>query len=124
MNELANKFGTDGLQIIAVPCNQFGAQEPGSPAMVKDFARRQQGFTGILTEKVNVNNPSEHALFTHLKAAHGGQPVEWNFEKWLMDPAGTVVGRWESDFPVSDLVEDVQELLFGNEQRDANEEEL
>ena len=118
MNALQAKFGKDGLTIIAVPCNQFGAQEPAPAAEVKAFVREQQHFAGVLTEKTHVNPPGEHALFTHLKAAHGGHAVEWNFEKWLMDADGRVVGRWESDIPVSDLEEDVQELLGGGETRD------
>lgn len=115
MKTLLGKYGADGLQVIAVPCNQFGAQEPSPAAEIKEFARGQQGFRGVLTEKVNVNAPGEHALFTHLKAAHGGQAVEWNFEKWLLDGSGAVVQRYEGGTDVMELEAEIQALLGGGD---------
>ena len=112
MRELLDTYGQHGLQVLAVPCNQFGRQEPGTAAEIKRFAREEMGFSGLLSEKVEVNGSGEHPLFTVLKVKHPG-PVEWNFEKWLVDVSGEVFMRYEDSIPVADesIQADIRHVL-------------
>mmetsp|Transcript_23799 Transcript_23799/g.61091 ORF Transcript_23799/g.61091 Transcript_23799/m.61091 type:complete len:105 (-) Transcript_23799:170-484(-) len=79
---------------MAFPCNQFGHQEPGSDAEIKKFAYGH-GFTGFLMDKVDVNGPSTHPVYSWLKEQSGDtSDISWNFAKFLVRPDGTVAGRY------------------------------
>nr|AFI55001.1 GPX1a [Chlorella sp. NJ-18] len=71
MSELYNKYSKDGLEVLAFPCNQFGAQEPGSNSEIKSFAERK-GFKGPMFAKTDVNGPNALPLFDFLKGQQGG----------------------------------------------------
>ena len=102
---LHEKFAPD-LEVLAFPCNQFGAQEPGSSEDVAEFARREHGANFRVMEKVTVNGGSGEGadeLWDRLKDAAGSHPltgpfvggdVAWNFEKILVDRKGRVRGRF------------------------------
>eukprot|EP00873_Tetraselmis_striata_P003126 jgi/Tetstr1/423390/TSEL_014076.t1 len=82
------------VQVMAFPCNQFGHQEPGSDAEIKKFAYGH-GFTGFLMDKVDVNGPSTHPVYSWLKEQSGDtSDISWNFAKFLVRPDGTVAGRY------------------------------
>lgn len=86
-----------GLVVLGFPCDQFGGQEPGTEAEIREFCSRTYDVTFPLFAKVEVNGPGAHPLFRHLKAASPGllgtRSVKWNFTKWLVDRDGRVVSR-------------------------------
>ena len=89
---------TPGLTVIGVPCNQFGDQEPGSAEEIATFCSATYGVTFPMLAKTDVNGPDRDPLFAQLTAvpdADGAAgDVQWNFEKWLLSPAGEPVARF------------------------------
>jgi glutathione peroxidase len=88
----------EGLVILGVPCNQFGSQEPGQPEEIVSFCRVNYGVDFPLLEKQNVNGSKRSDLYHFLVSseAGGGKNVRWNFEKFVIDRSGKVVGRFGS----------------------------
>lgn len=87
-----------GLVILGVPSNQFGGQEPGSPEQIATFCKMNYGVTFPILEKQDVNGQGRSDLYDFLvdSAVGGGGNVSWNFEKFLVDRNGDVVGRFKS----------------------------
>ncbi len=83
-----------GFHVLAFPCNQFGAQEPGTDAEVWEFATTTYGVTFPMFSKTEVNGADACELFAWLKEQTGGADIGWNFEKFLVDRSGTVVARF------------------------------
>lgn len=98
LEELYGKYRGQGLEILGVPCNQFGGQEPGADAEIAEFCERNFGVTFPLTSKANVLGKEQHPLFAELTRDDDGQPVKvkWNFEKFVINRAGELVGRFPS----------------------------
>jgi glutathione peroxidase len=98
LQKLAEAYRDRGLVVLGVPCNQFGGQEPGTAEEIAEFCDVNYGVTFPMTEKVDVNGPDRHPLYDVLTAttdADGNAgDVTWNFEKFLVDPAGGVVARF------------------------------
>lgn len=98
LEALAGTYGERGLTVLGVPCNQFMGQEPGSPEQIAQFCSATYGVTFPLTAKVDVNGEHRHALFASLSEFPDAEgyagDVRWNFEKWLVSPAGQVVARF------------------------------
>jgi glutathione peroxidase len=88
----------DGLVIIGVPSNQFGGQEPGSPEQIATFCSMEYGVTFPLLEKQDVNGSDRSPLYAWLVGSEvgGDADVAWNFEKFLVNAEGEVVGRYKS----------------------------
>lgn len=85
MTALYEKYNGQGLEIVAFPCNQFGAQEPGSNAEIKAFATDKFGFNGLMMDKIDVNGPNTHPVWVYLKEKFPGD-VRWNFAaKFIVD---------------------------------------
>ncbi|MDR6792695.1 glutathione peroxidase [Pseudarthrobacter oxydans] len=94
---LYEKFRDRGFEILGVPCNQFAGQEPGSDSEIAEFCQRNFGVTFPLTVKADVRGRSQHPLYAELtKFKTGLLPglVKWNFEKFLVNREGEVVGRF------------------------------
>jgi glutathione peroxidase len=85
----------DKLQIIGVPCNQFGGQEPGNAEDISSFCELNYGVTFLITEKIDVKGKDQHPLYYWLttKEINGikNSKVKWNFQKYLIDPSGNFV---------------------------------
>lgn len=85
----------DRLEIVCVPCNQFGNQEPGSAAEIQSFCEMNYGVTFTLTEKAQVKGSQMHPLYQWLteKSADGvkSSSVKWNFQKYLVSPEGLLI---------------------------------
>jgi glutathione peroxidase len=86
-----------GLVVLGVPCNQFGAQEPGSAEEIRAFCSSRYDVTFPLAAKIEVNGAGQHPLYAWLTkpgAAFPG-PIRWNFEKFLIGRDGRVLARFE-----------------------------
>lgn len=98
LERLQKRYGGSGFTVLGVPCNQFAGQEPGTPEEIQQFCSATYGTTFPLTEKLDVNGQARHPLYQELTAVADadGQAgeVQWNFEKFLISPAGEVVGRF------------------------------
>jgi glutathione peroxidase len=94
LEELQKTYGDRGLQVVGFPCNQFMGQEPGSMEEILDYCAVNWGITFPIMDKVRVNGSHAAPLYKALKKAenveHARGPVMWNFEKFLLTPAGTV----------------------------------
>ncbi|MCB9663925.1 MAG: glutathione peroxidase [Alphaproteobacteria bacterium] len=87
-----------GLVIVAQPSNQFGAQEPGDAEEIASFCKLNYGVTFPLLEKGDVNGPKRTPLYAWLvdSKVGGHKNIRWNFEKFVVSPAGEVVARFGS----------------------------
>lgn len=109
LERLQERFADRGFSVLGVPCNQFAGQEPGSAEEIASFCSTTYGVTFPMTEKVEVNGPGRHPLYTELTsvpdAAGEAGDITWNFEKFLVAPDGAVVGRFRPQVePESDEV--------------------
>ena len=98
LQSLYEEYKDKGLVIVGVPCNQFGGQEPGSAKEIQTFCKANYGVTFPLLEKQDVNGKNRSKLYRSLVSSDkgGGKNVRWNFEKFLVDKDGNVVGRYGS----------------------------
>jgi glutathione peroxidase len=100
LEQVHEKYADRGFTVIGVPCNQFGAQEPGSSDQIAEFCSNTYGVTFPMTEKVDVNGPDRHPLYdaltSHADDEGEAGDVEWNFEKFLVSAEGAVVARFRS----------------------------
>ena len=94
LEKLHREYADQGLVVLGLPCNQFGAQEPGSEAQIKQFCAVNYGVDFPLTSKIEVNGPGTHPLYAWLKSATGGADIQWNFEKFLVGKDGRTVKRY------------------------------
>ncbi len=98
LEELQTKFGGDAFTVLGVPCNQFGAQEPGTPEEIQTFCSTTYGVTFPMTEKIEVNGDARHALYQQLVTTADAEgrdgDIQWNFEKFLVGKDGNVVARF------------------------------
>lgn len=87
-----------GLEVLGIPCNQFGAQEPGTEAEIKEFCSSKYDVTFPLFSKVDVNGHERDPLYAWLTsqstAPDGPGDIKWNFAKFVVDREGNVVGRF------------------------------
>lgn len=96
MTELYEKYSEKGLRILGFPCNQFGGQEPGTEAEIKEFAAGYNA-TWDFASKIDVNGDGAHPLWKYLKSKKSGSVgafIKWNFTKFLVDKQGQVVERY------------------------------
>ena len=98
LQALYEQYKDKGLVIVGVPCNQFGGQEPGTATEIQTFCKVNYGVTFPLLEKQDVNGKNRSQLYKTLISSEkgGGKNVRWNFEKFLVDKDGNVVGRYGS----------------------------
>ena len=104
-----------GLAVLAFPCNQFGAQEPGSAQEIASFCEKNYGVTFPVFAKIDVNGEHAAPLFRHLKKEApgllGSEGIKWNFTKFLVDRAGKVVERYAPTTSPKDIAKDIEKLL-------------
>ena len=98
LEALQQEYADRGFTVLGVPCNQFAGQEPGSAEDIAQFCSATYGVTFPMTEKVEVNGEGAAPLYQQLTevpdATGEAGPVQWNFEKFLLDGAGQVVARF------------------------------
>jgi glutathione peroxidase len=94
LEKLQQTYGDQGLTVVGLPCNQFGAQEPGTPQEIETFCSTTYGVSFPVTEKIEVNGPGRHAIYQELTRVADGDghdgDIRWNFEKFLVDASGSV----------------------------------
>ena len=115
LEALHRKYQARGLAVLGFPCNQFGAQEPGSEDEIASFCELNFGVTFPLFAKVDVNGDDAAPLYRHLKHAKpgllGSEAIKWNFTKFLVDREGNVVERFAPNTEPDALAGDIEKLL-------------
>jgi glutathione peroxidase len=115
LERLQKTYGDKGFSVLGFPCNQFGAQEPGTAAEIQSFCSLTYGVTFPLSAKIDVNGAHRHALYAWLTAKENGFPgdIGWNFEKFLIDRDGRVVCRYPSGTKPTDptFLQDLADVL-------------
>jgi glutathione peroxidase len=116
--DLQNLYTTNqakGLEILGFPCNQFGAQEPGSAEEIQNFCSANYGVTFPMFEKIDVNGDSAHPLYIYLKdqapGILGTTGIKWNFTKFVVSKDGQSITRLASADGASKMAEVIQKLL-------------
>ncbi len=104
-----------GLEILGFPCNQFGAQEPGSAEEIQQFCSANYGVTFPMFEKIDVNGDGTHPLYTYLKdqapGILGTTGIKWNFTKFVVSKDGQSITRLASADGASKMAEAIVKLL-------------
>ncbi|WVZ07750.1 hypothetical protein V8G54_021096 [Vigna mungo] len=109
-----NSNGYAGLEILAFPCNQFGAQEPGTNEEIVEFACTRFKAEFSIFDKVDVNGNNAAPLYKFLKSSKGevlGDNIKWNFSKFLVDKDGNVVDRYAPTTSLLSIEKDIKKLL-------------
>ena len=97
LEQLNQDYGDKGLKVLGFPCNDFGAQEPGTNEEIREFGKTNYGVSFDLFDKVHAKGPEQHPLYETLTSSVEPQgDVAWNFEKFLIDKQGNVVARYKS----------------------------
>jgi glutathione peroxidase len=115
LQELFVELQDKNFAVVGFPCNQFGAQEPGTAAEIQQFCSLNYGVTFPLSAKIDVNGPHRHPLYAWLTAAENGFPgdIGWNFEKFLIDRSGRVNCRYPAGTKPTDstFLQDLADVL-------------
>jgi glutathione peroxidase len=114
LEKLHREFVDDGLVVLGFPCDQFGHQEPGAEAEIKEFCSLTYDVTFPMFAKIEVNGDGAHPLYQWLKEEQrgllGGR-IKWNFTKFLVDRSGQPVHRYAPNTTPEDLHDDVEKLI-------------
>jgi len=115
LERLHRELGPKGVEVLGFPCNQFGAQEPGTEEEIKSFCSRTYDVSFPMFAKVDVNGEHAHPLYEHLKSEKPGllgtEAIKWNFTKFLVGRDGKVLKRYApTDTPESSRA-DVEKAL-------------
>ena len=94
LEQLQQTYADRGFTVVGFPCNQFGAQEPGTAEEIETFCSTTYGVSFPMMEKIEVNGPGRHPIYEELTGTadaegHSGD-IRWNFEKFLISPDGSV----------------------------------
>ena len=115
LEALYRRYRDKGFVVLGFPCDQFGRQEPGAEAEIRNFCSQEYDVTFPLFAKTKVNGEGAHPLFKALKSAapglFGTQAIKWNFTKFLIDKQGRVVRRYAPTDRPQDLASDIEPLL-------------
>lgn len=115
LEELYERFGKDGFEVLGFPCNQFGKQEPGSESDIRNFCDLQYGVRFPLFSKIEVNGAGAHPLYEFLKKAKPGflgtRHIKWNFTKFLIDRRGCPIKRYSPQTTPTAIAKDVESAL-------------
>jgi glutathione peroxidase len=115
LQSLHEQYAARGLVVLGFPCNQFGAQEPGSAEQIAQFCETRYGVDFLLMEKTEVNGPNAHPLFQWLKKQApgllGSESIKWNFTKFLIDKTGEHVRRYAPQDTPETLKKDIEAAL-------------
>jgi glutathione peroxidase len=115
LQELYQELKDQKFTVVGFPCNQFGAQEPGTPEEIQSFCSLTYGVSFPLAAKLEVNGARRSPLYAWLTAKDNGFPgdILWNFEKFLIDRSGRVICRYPSAAKPTDptFLQDLADVL-------------
>ena len=115
LEALHRRYADRGFSVLAFPCNQFGAQEPGDAAEIANFCSLTYDVTFPVLAKVDVNGAGADPLFERLKAdvpgLMGSKAIKWNFTKFLVDREGRTVRRYAPTTKPAEIEKDIEALL-------------
>jgi glutathione peroxidase len=115
LEELFRTYKESGLEVLGFPCNQFGAQEPGSAEEIGAFCEKNYGVSFPIFAKIDVNGDNAHPLYRFLKVVKSGifgtEAIKWNFTKFLVDRRGKVVDRYGPSTEPKALAAPIEKLL-------------
>ncbi|MFN4039828.1 MAG: glutathione peroxidase [Erythrobacter sp.] len=115
LEKLYQQFKDKDFEVLGFPCNQFGAQEPGSADEIAEFCKVNFGVTFPLMAKVEVNGAGASPLFDWMKkeakGLMGTTAIKWNFTKFLIDRQGNVVKRYGPQDTPASIAKDIEKLL-------------
>jgi glutathione peroxidase len=115
LEELHEELARENFAVVGFPCNQFGAQEPGSEKDIQTFCSATYGVTFPMSAKLEVNGDGRHALYAWLTDPANGNPgdIQWNFEKFLIGRDGRLLKRYAPTTKPRDngLMQDIADAL-------------
>jgi glutathione peroxidase len=114
LEALQQTLGARGFSVLGFPCNQFGGQEPGNAAGIKEFCESNYAVSFPMFDKIDVNGNNTHPLYQHLRREKSGllgSSIKWNFTKFLIDRSGKVVARYAPTTTPESLTRDIEALL-------------
>lgn len=115
LEALYRQYRERGLAVLGFPCNQFGAQEPGTAEQIGSFCQQNYGVSFPMFEKIDVNGAAAHPLYRWLKSnargVLGSEAIKWNFTKFLIDRDGKGVERFAPTTKPEDLTANIEALL-------------
>jgi glutathione peroxidase len=115
LERLHRELSAERFTVVGFPCNQFGAQEPGSEAEIAAFCQASYGVSFPMSAKLDVNGAGRHPLYAFLTSAETGiaGDINWNFEKFLISRDGRVLKRYPPETRPEDrgLMQDIAEAL-------------
>jgi glutathione peroxidase len=115
LEELQEELAGENFTVVGFPCNQFGAQEPGSETEIQTFCAANYGVTFPMSAKLEVNGSGRHPLYAWLTEPANGHPgdIQWNFEKFLIGRDGRLLQRYAPTTRPRDngLMQDIADAL-------------
>jgi glutathione peroxidase len=117
LQKIYTRYNDKGFIVLGFPANNFGNQEPGLNSEIKEFCRLNYGVSFPMFAKISVKGEDIHPLYLFLTSKETNPgfagEISWNFNKFLVDKSGKIIGRFESkDKPDSDkLVDAIQKAL-------------
>ena len=115
LEELHRTYGGRGLVVLGFPCNQFGAQDPGSNEEIAQFCQANYGVSFPMMQKIDVNGDAAHPLYRWLTAEApgvlGSKAIKWNFTKFLVGKDGQVIRRYAPQDAPEKLAKDIEAAL-------------
>ena len=115
LQSLQEKYDSEKFSVLAFPCNQFGAQEPGADNEIQEFCSQNYKTTFPVFSKIEVNGENAHPLYKFLcsekKGVLGSEKIKWNFTKFLINERGEPVARYASTTTPDKISKDIDKLI-------------
>lgn len=115
LQELYEKYNSNGLEILGFPCNQFKGQEPGTNEEIQNFCSLKYDVTFPILNKIEVNGSDADPFYKYLKetapGVMGTKNIKWNFTKFLINQDGEIVKRFGPRTEPKEMLEDIEAVL-------------
>ena len=114
LEKIHQEYKDQGLVVLGFPCNQFKSQEPETNDSMEQSCQINFGVSFQLTEKIDVNGPETHEVFSYLKSNLKGffnNNIKWNFTKFLITPEGKPYKRYAPTTKPNKIISDIQKVL-------------